>query len=221
MRPIVVTAAPLAAANTTAVCASQVPPAAPGGSLVLTSYPVVLDQARQLAFTSTGSNAASTFTITGTDAFGAAQSEALVGGNNSTVVTTKNYKTVTSITSSAPSAGSLIVGTNSSPAVTSSAWVRFDDSGNPGVSIQISSAGASNITVQQTLDDPNSPTNPVLPANVIWAPHPDATLVAAAMINGAVLQGNYAYKPVFARVLLNSGVGTATATFMQSGGADY
>jgi hypothetical protein len=221
MRPIVVTAAPLAAANTTAVCASQVPPAAAGGSLVLTSYPVVLDQARQLAFTSTGSNAASTFTITGTDANGAAQSEALVGGNNSTVVTTKNYKTVTSITSSAPSAGSLIVGTNSSPAVTSSAWVRFDDSGNPGVSIQISSAGASNITVQQTLDDPNSPTNPVLPANVIWAPHPDATLVAAAMINGAVLQGNYAYKPVFARVLLNSGVGTATATFLQSGGADY
>jgi hypothetical protein len=198
-----------------------VPPAAAGGSLVLTSYPVVLDQARQLAFTSTGSNAASTFTITGTDANGAAQSEALVGGNNSTVVTTKNYKTVTSITSSAPSAGSLIVGTNSSPAVTSSAWVRFDDSGNPGVSIQISSAGASNITVQQTLDDPNSPTNPVLPANVIWAPHPDATLVAAAMINGAVLQGNYAYKPVFARVLLNSGVGTATATFLQSGGADY
>jgi hypothetical protein len=221
MRPVTVSAAPLAAANTTAVCASQVPPAAPGGALVLTSYPVVLDQARQLAFTSTGSNVATTFTINGTDAFGAAQSETLVGGNNSTVVTTKNYKTVTSITSSVTSAGSVIVGTNSSPAITSSAWVRFDDSGDPGVAIQINSAGATNISIQQTLDDPNSPTNPVAPANVSWAPHPDATLVAAAMATGAVLQGNYAFKPVFARLLLNSGAGTATATFCQAGGADY
>jgi hypothetical protein len=223
MRPIVVSAAPLAALVTNGICLSQTPPAGAltlNGSLASGGV-VVLDQARQIAFASTGNNSNTTFTITGTDAFGATQSESLVGGNIATVVTTKNYKTVTSITSSAASVAGLTVGTNSSPAVTSSAWVRFDDWGNPGVSIQISSVGASNITVQQTLDDPNSPTNPVLPANVIWAPHPDATLVAAAMINGAVLQGNYAYKPVFARVLLNSGVGTATATFLQSGGADY
>ena len=90
-----------------------------------TSYPVVLDQARQIAFTSTGNNSTSTFTITGTDVCGATQSESLVGGSGSTVVTTKNYKTVTSITSSAASAAGLTVGTNSSPAVTSSAVGAF------------------------------------------------------------------------------------------------
>jgi hypothetical protein len=222
-RPITVTAAPLAAAVATGVCQSQVPGTGAlnmNGALVVNGV-AVFDQARQLAFVSTGSNVASTFTITGTDAFGAAQSEALVGGNNSTVVSTKNYKTVTSITSSAPSAGSLTVGTNNSPAITSSQWVRFDDYGDAGVAIQINAVGTTNITVQQTLDDPNSPTNPVAPANVTWMPHPDATLVAAALVGPAGLQGNYAYKPTFARLLLNSGTGTATATFMQAGGGDY
>jgi hypothetical protein len=219
MRPVTVSAVPLAAAVANGICLSQTPAVGPlvlNGSLVVKGV-AVLDQARQIAFASTGNNSNATFTITGTDIYGLAQSEAVVGGNIATVVTTKNYKTVTSITSSAVSVAGLTVGTNSSPAVTSSPWVRFDDYGDAQVSLQVTATGTVNYTVQQTLDDPNSPTNPVAPASVSWLSHPDATLVGAT----ATLQGNYAFKPVFARVLLNSGTGSVAATFMQSGGADY
>jgi hypothetical protein len=218
-RPIVVTAAPLAALVTNGICLSQTPPAGPlllNGSKVVNGV-AVLDQARQIAFASTGNNSNTTFTITGTDFFGAVQSEAIVGGNIATVVSTKNYKTVTSITSSAASVAGLTVGTNASPAITSSTWVRFDDWNANGVAIQVTANGTVNWTIQQTLDDPNSPTDPVLPANVTWLPHPDATLVGAT----TSLQGNYAFPPMFARVLLNSGTGSVTATFKQPDSGNY
>jgi hypothetical protein len=218
-RPIVVTAAPLAAAVANGIVLSTAPPL---GVVPLTGSKVVngvavLDQARQIAFASTGNNSNTTFTITGADAWGGTQSEAVVGGNIATVVTTKNYKTVTSITSSAASVAGLTVGTNSSPAITSSGWVRFDTWNMAGVALQVTANGTVNYTVQQTLDDPNSPTDPVLPANVTWVAHPDATLVGAT----TSLQGNYAYTPTFARVLLNSGTGTVTATFIQPDSGNY
>jgi hypothetical protein len=52
---------------------------------------------------------------------------------------------------------------------------------------------------------------------VAWLPHPDATLVGAT----TSLQGNYAFPPLFARVLLNSGTGTVSATFSQPDSGNY
>jgi hypothetical protein len=50
-----------------------------------------------------------------------------------------------------------------------------------------------------------------------WTNHPDVTLVNAT----TSLQGNYAYKPTFARINQTAGAGSVTATFIQAGGADY
>lgn len=61
-----------------------------------------------ITFTSTGNISARTFTITGTDRNGAAQSETLSGPNNNTVFSTKYYKTVTQVASDGA------VGTNTS-----------------------------------------------------------------------------------------------------------
>ena len=77
----------------------------------------------------------------------------------------------------------------------------------------MSFTGTVNYTLQQTLDDPNSPTNPVAAANVTWVSTSDTLAVAAT----TSLQTNYLFTPQYTRVLLNSGSGTVEATFAQSG----
>lgn len=102
---------------------------------------------------------------------------------------------------------------NASGGPVSSNWVFFDSFALPQVSIQADTAGTVNYTIQQTLDDPNSPTNPIDPISVTWVNHPDTNLVNAT----GPVQGNYGYAPAYARVLLNSGTGTVTVTFTQAG----
>jgi hypothetical protein len=87
------------------------------------------------------------------------------------------------------------------------------------ITIQCTVSGTATATVSQTLEDPNIITNQ-LPtptyrwskSGVTWVNHPDTALVG---FTGTV-QGNYAYPPQFARVVLASGTGSVTATFTQS-----
>ena len=68
------------------------------------------DVPRAVSLTSAGNNAAVTYTVTGTDEYGAALTEAITGPNNTTVVGAKAFKTVTSVASSAAVVGSIDVG---------------------------------------------------------------------------------------------------------------
>ncbi len=103
------------------------------------------------------------------------------------------------------------VGPNAAPGAQSD-WVRFDDWAPGPVSIQCTVTGTVNYTVQQTLQDPNDPVNPVAPGSLAWVNHPDTHLVGAT----TTLQSNYAYAPVLARVVLNSGSGSVSTVFLQS-----
>lgn len=69
------------------------------------------DYARQISITSTGADGGRTFTITGTDADGKAQTEDLTGPATATVESIKYYKTVTSITVDDACAGNISAGT--------------------------------------------------------------------------------------------------------------
>lgn len=91
-------------------------------------------------------------------------------------------------------------------------WVRFDDFAPSNISIQCTVSGTVNYTVQTTLDDPNSATNPVATGSVTWVDSSDSAVVAAT----ATKQSNFLFAPVYARVKLNSGTGSVTATFLQS-----
>ena len=77
--------------------------------------------------------------------------------------------------------------------------------------------GTVNYTVQTTNQDPNSPTNPVAPYLVTWSSSLDAAAVGAS----TNISSFFAYSPTFARVLLNSGTGSVSATFAQAGVAPY
>jgi hypothetical protein len=91
-------------------------------------------------------------------------------------------------------------------------WVRFDDYAPSNISIQCTVTGTVNYTVQTTLDDPNSPTNPVATGSVTWVDSSDTAVVGAT----ATKQSNFLFAPTYARVKLNSGTGSVTATFLQS-----
>lgn len=169
---------------------------------------------RFLILTSGSNDTGITFTVTGTNAMGAV-SETITGASGAAAVSTVDFLTVISILTSGAVATTIKVGTRATTTVGGSQWVRFDSYGAMSeTSIQVTVTGTVNYTVQQTLQDPGSPTNAVGYSAVAWVNHPDSALVASA----ATAQGNYAYNPVWARVRCNSytTTGAVTATFQQS-----
>lgn len=174
-----------------------------------------ITQPRRIAFTSGGNDTSKTFTISGADWAGNSISEAVTGASGAAAYSVLSYKTVTSIITSGSTAGTLIVGSiadSVSGGAGASPWVFLDAWSQSQIAIQATVSGTVNYTIQQTLDDPNDPTNAVARASMTWVSHPDADLVAAT----ATAQGNYAYSPKWARILLNSGSGSVTATFAQA-----
>lgn len=214
MRPVTVTVGPLTAASANNIALSQTPAGAGAltlnGSLV-TGGVAVLDHPRRVLITT--ADTTHTFTITGLSPTGTALSESFLVTGGATA-SQLDYASVTSVTISGAATGAVTVGTNG---VASTAWVRLDNYAPSAVAIQCTASGTVNYTIQQTLDDPNSPTNPVIPSAVTWVATSDTAGVGAT----GTIQSNYAYAPTFARVLLNSGTGTVTATFSQSGAVPY
>lgn len=95
-----------------------------------------------------------------------------------------------------------------------SPWVRFDDWAPNYISIQCVADGTVDYSIEYTLDDPNSPTNPVAVGNVTWVTSDDPDVVNAT----GSATSNFIFAPTFARVKLNSGTGSVRATFLQSAG---
>lgn len=209
MRPITVSVGPLTAATGNNVALSQTPGGA--GNLTLNGSLVsggvaIIGNAQQIKFTTTDST--HTATITGTSWANDPISEtvALNGSNVSTVL---SYKTVTQISVNAALTAAVTVGTSG---VGSSGWARMDEWANTQVTMQFDVSGTVNYTVQSTLDDPNSATDPVTPSAVNWVSSNDTNVVGAT----STLQSNYLFSPTFIRVLLNSGTGTVTAKIAQA-----
>lgn len=169
---------------------------------------IALDKPRRILITTGGVDTGITYTVYGTDRAGNPISEAVTGPSTSTAYTNQDFATVSRVTTSGASASTVTIGTNG---VASSAWVRFDEWAMPQIGIQLTASGTVNYTLQQTLDDPNDPTNPVASASVTWINSADANAVGAT----GSIQTNYAYAPRYARILLNSGTGSVTGTFSQ------
>lgn len=209
MRPITVSVGPLTAAVANNIATSQTPAGAGAltlnGSLV-TGGVAVLDNPRRVLITT--ADTTHTFTITGTTPTGTLLTESFLVAGGSTY-SSLDYKTVTSITISGAATGAVTVGTNG---IASTPWVRLDEWANTQVSIQCNATGTVNYTVQSTMDDPNSPFSPVTPSAVDWVDTNDTNAVNAT----GVVQTNFFFSPTFARVTLNSGSGTVTATFAQA-----
>jgi len=215
MRPVTVTVGPLATAVANNICTAQSPTATFSINGTLASGGVAtLDTPRRVLFTPSGNESANTFTILGTNASGMPQTEVISGTNATAFYTNLDFKTVSSITLASAAAAAITVGTTT---VASSPWIRFDEYALSQTAIQCSVTGTVSYTIQQTLQDPNSPTNPVAPYSLVWLQSSDSQAVNAS----GNIQSSYQYSPTFARVTLNSGTGSVTATFTQFGVAPY
>jgi hypothetical protein len=173
----------------------------------------VLDTPRRVLFTQAASESGKTFTLVGTDANGSTQTEVLTAAASATTVhSALDFSTVTAASISSAASGAITIGTNG---VASSRWVRLDEWANPTATIQVTVSGTVNYTVQQTMQDPNSPTNPVLPYLVNWTDAPDPNVVGSTGTFGS----SFTNSPLWVRVLLNSetGTGSLSAVIAQSG----
>ncbi len=208
MRPITATVGPLAAASANNIALSQTPGAAGAltlnGSLVVAGV-AILDNPRRVLITT--ADTTHTFTVTGATPTGSVISE-VVGPITTSAYTAQDFKTVISITINAAATAAVTVGTNG---IASTPWVRLDEWAQPPVSIQCDVTGTVNYTVQATNDDPNSPTDPVLPSATTWISTNDTNAVGAT----AAVQTNYLFAPAFVRTLLNSGTGTVAMKVIQ------
>lgn len=202
---------PIAAADADGICASQTPTA--GALLVngaLASGGVAtLDVQRRVLITAAADESATSFTITGTNWQGNAISEVVSGPNAATASTTISFKTVTSVTIADNAVGAVTVGTNG---VADSPWVRFDDWAPNYISVNCSTTGTVNYSVQTSLDDPNNIASPVAAGDMTWIDALDTNLVSEASDKS----GGITYAPTFARVVLNSGSGSVRSVFLQS-----
>lgn len=175
----------------------------------------IFDVPRRIQIQSPNNIATAIFTIEGTDYTGQPISETITGINATGKNSVLDYKTVTRLASSQELRSStVIIGTTSAA---STPWVRLDGWALGSVAIQVSVKGNVNYTLQQTLDDPNDPTNPVPPGEIVWINTGDQTMVNAT----ASAQSNYIVPPVWSRVILNSGDGSLRATFNQAGSVPY
>ena len=208
MRPIVAKVGPLQAASANNIALSQTPSGA--GALTLNGSLVsggvaTLDTPRRILITT--ADTTHTFVVSGTNASGLPISET-VGPITASAYTAQDFATVTSVVINAAATAAVTVGTNG---IASTPWIRTDEWSDAPMSLQCNVSGVVNYTVQATNDDPNDPTNPVLPASVTWINSNDPNVVGAT----ASALSNYQFSPRYVRVLLNSGSGSVTMTVTQ------
>jgi len=162
------------------VCASQTPSGsgnltingalADGGSINFTT--AASKQPRKVTFTGTGNESSRNFTITGTDFLGTAQTEVVVGPNNSTVESTKFFNTITQIAIDGATAAAITVGSGagqyrpSNPTMTGVTKIRFESFNWSGAKFAlvdgINPAAVYDGTNYIQITDSNAPTDPTL-----------------------------------------------------------
>jgi len=110
-----------------------------------------------------------TFTVTGTDRYGAALSEAVTGPNNSTVATVANFKTVTAVAVDGTVGTNVEVGSSSG---SETPWIPLDASQLTSIAVDVSSNANFTYALQYTYD------NPYLGEAIISGIFTDSTMTA-------------------------------------------
>lgn len=105
-----------------------------------------------------------TFTVVGTDRYGSAMTEDVIGPTaGAAVSTTKNFKTVTGVSVSAALTGNVTIGTGNSLETT---WIPLNASqGTWDAGYTVSSGGSMTVAIQTTIGDVFNTSEQSLPIN--------------------------------------------------------
>lgn len=153
MRPFTISLTP-SAASATLIATSQSPGA---GTITLTAAAANIDSGtngRIVGITSGSDDHLITFTITGVDNNGNAASETLTGsaGAPGTVVSTKFYKSISSVTHTGSVAGTVTIGTVGTTLSASSNLIPLNFYARIATQVAVEITGTINFTVQETFD---------------------------------------------------------------------
>lgn len=194
------------AADADSVAASQTPAGA--GDLTLTATTVTFgsDATQKLTITSSSNISNRTLTFTGTDVYGNAQEEDLTGPNNTTVTSTKYFKSVTQVVISGAAAGALTVGNAADTIGTTYVPDTYSNPFSIGMGCVIS--GSPTYSIQHTFFNPQIVG--FVYSDAVWFTH---SVISAKTANQ---DGNYAF-PVYGIRLLLTAAGTVTVRLLQSG----
>ncbi|MDE2096321.1 MAG: hypothetical protein KGL39_03680 [Patescibacteria group bacterium] len=146
----------LPAADTNGIAHSQTPGGA--GNLTLNGDLVSggvanLVVAQRVAIHSAADDTGITWTVTGTDRFGNAQTDSFAGVNNGYAYSALDFLTVTQIAISGAAAGAVTAGTNGKGSTQWFAPTQLITPFNASAAVVVS--GTVNYTVEYTYDDPN------------------------------------------------------------------
>jgi len=191
------------AATTAAGLADDIAYAAPGYALTANDAGDGLAHIISILGNAVTDHSGKTFTISGTDADGILQSEAIAGPNGvATVTTTKYFLTVTSVTVSATTgADTFDIGFTAVAVCPSFLLNRRQDDFQ--VSLGVAITGTINFTVQHCFDAQHV----TAPSTLTWWPH--SSLVSKTVS----ADGNYAFPVTATRLLINSVTAGATVVF--------
>ena len=183
---------------------------ASGGVATLTSTNCA---ARRVGITSAGNDSAMTWTITGTDRYGNAQSESFAGANTATASSVKDYAKITKIAGSAATASTVTAGTTSTGSTEWRAVDFFRETFNVGLGVFLT--GSVTYSVEGTLDDPNA----ALPGDLEpgSAQPPLATALSGwSALTASNLNSN-GIPIVAVRLTITANTGTAVFQVLQTG----
>jgi hypothetical protein len=107
--------------------------------------------------------------------------------------------------------------TDATAGTTYSSLVRMDTWAAAQSVVQVNVTGTATFTVETSMDDPNSPTNPIAQASMIWVNATDSAIVAKSANASGVLVAT----PVFVRLKQTAGNGSCSMTIAQFGNATY
>ena len=107
--------------------------------------------------------------------------------------------------------------TDATAGTTYSSLVRMDSWAAPQSVVQVTVTGTATYTVETSMDDPNSPTNPVAVASMTWVDATDSAIVGKT----AKATGILAATPTFVRLKQTAGNGSCSMTIVQFGNATY
>jgi hypothetical protein len=107
--------------------------------------------------------------------------------------------------------------TDATSGTTYSNLIRMDSWANAQTVLQVNVTGTVTYTVETSMDDPNSPTNPVALGSMVWVDCTDANVVG----KNAKATGILVATPTFIRIKQTAGNGSTTMTVAQFGNATY
>lgn len=181
---------------------------ATGASTTLTATTAADNLAHKVTLASTANLSGITMTLTGANADGKAQTEAIAGPNNNTVTSTKYFLTLTSVTFSATlGANTMDIGW---AATAISKTYPVDRYSHDPVSLDVQITGTINLTIQETLANVQAETGYLTSFTAV------AALTGITGNTKSTIMG----KASAFRLLVNAVTAGATVSIYMAGGGD-